>query len=69
MYESGIDTRREIAVKVTFVADFFVLTHTHHTYEGMGEDLIILEANEFLKTYYGFDIRPLCIDITVEEVW
>ena len=54
------------SANVTYVSDFFTLTHTHHSKRGTPEETVIAEASEFLDDYYGFDIESLSHDITVE---
>ena len=61
------ETREERIVDITFAADFFVLSHRHHTYEGLTDEEIISGANEFLKDYYGFDIESLSHHIEIED--
>lgn len=54
------------SANVTYVADFFILTHTHHASRGTTDEQVVAEASEFLDDYYGFDIESLSHDITVE---
>lgn len=53
--------------KVTFIADYFVLSTTVDT--GIYDDEEICEeANQFIKNEYGFDPYKFSYDYDIEEV-
>lgn len=56
----------EQSANITYVADFFTLTHTYYSQRGTSDATVIAQASEFLNDYYGFDIESLSHNISVE---